>query len=115
MPYEACALLAGHPGLNIVSHCYLVSNVDKSTTSYTVDPIEHLEAERDAESRGAEIVGVFHSHTHSEAYPSATDIRLATQADWHYVIASFRDLHPVSRSFFIRDGSVREEELRIDR
>ena len=38
---------------------------------YTVDPLDHLQADRDAEAHGLEIIGVFHSHTHTDAYPVA--------------------------------------------
>ena len=34
-------------------------------------------AMRDAEARGDEIVGVWHTHTHTDAYPSPTDVRQA--------------------------------------
>ena len=41
-----------------------------------------------------EIIGVFHSHTHTDAYPSPTDVAQAPDPDWHYVLVSLRDTHP---------------------
>ena len=38
-------------------------------------------AELDAEDRGMEIIGVVHSHTHSEAYPSPTDVAAGPRPD----------------------------------
>jgi len=67
----------------------------------------------DAESRGIEIIGVFHSHTHTDAYPSPTDVAQATDPGWHYVLVSLRDTHPVVRSYLIRDGQITEEPVEV--
>ena len=53
---------------------YPCRNAAASSRIYTIDPKDHLRAERDAEDRGLEIVGVMHSHTHTDAYPSPTDV-----------------------------------------
>ena len=50
-----------------------------------------------------------HSHTHTDAYPSPTDIAQAPDPDWHYVIVSLRDDVPMLRSYRIIDGTVDEE------
>ena len=60
---------------------------------------------------GLEVLGVFHSHTHSEAYPSPTDIAQAPDPTWHYVLVSLRDVPTVVRSYRIIDGVVSEEEV----
>jgi proteasome lid subunit RPN8/RPN11 len=80
---------------------------------YTIDPRTHLRADRDAEDRGTEIVGVVHSHTHTEPYPSPTDVRQAPDPAWHYVIVSFRLGVPMLRSFRIRDGEIDEEPVAV--
>ena len=108
LPLEACGLLGGLPGAALV--CYPTRNVAVSAKLYTVDPVEYLHADRDAERRGMQIVGVFHSHTHTEAYPSPTDVRQAPDPTWHYVIVSLRDL-PSLRSFRVADGNIREEAV----
>jgi proteasome lid subunit RPN8/RPN11 len=58
-------------------------------------------------------VGVFHSHTHTDAYPSPTDVVQAPDPSWHYVIVSLRDVQPVVRSYRIVDGLVEEESVVI--
>jgi proteasome lid subunit RPN8/RPN11 len=63
---------------------------------------------RDAENEGNEIIGVWHSHTHTDAYPSATDVRQAVDPAWCYVIVSLKTGEPVLRGYFIRDGVVTE-------
>ena len=90
---------------------YPCQNIARSSRVYTVDPKEHLRADRDAESRGLEIIGVVHSHTHTEAYPSPTDVAQAPDPGWHYVIVSLRHEAPVLRSYRIVDGEVMEEPV----
>jgi len=80
---------------------------------YTVNPRDHLKADRDAEERGLEIIGVFHSHTHTEAYPSPTDVAQAPDPAWHYVLVSLR-AEPVLRSYRIVDGNISEETVVLE-
>lgn len=56
---------------------------------------------------------MFHSHTHTEAYPSPTDVAQAPDPSWHYVLVSLRDTEPVVRSYRIVDGLVTEEPVRM--
>jgi proteasome lid subunit RPN8/RPN11 len=58
-----------------------------------------------------EIIGVLHSHTHTPAHPSATDIAQAPDPAWHYAIVSLADAEPSLRSFRIRSGAVEEEPV----
>ena len=81
---------------------------------YTVEPRGHLRADRDAEAQGLEIIGVFHSHTHTDAYPSPTDVAQAPDPTWHYVIVSLRDEAPGRASFRIVDGNIAEEPVVVD-
>ena len=84
-----------------------------SAKLYTVDPKEHLRADRAARGARAPIIGVFHSHTHTEAYPSPTDVAQAPDPGWHYVLVSLRDTHPVVRSYRISDGQITEEPVEV--
>jgi len=111
LPLEACGLLAGDAVAAKATVFYPCTNVARSSRIYTVDPNEYLRADRDAEDRGLEIIGVVHSHTHTEAYPSPTDVAQAPDPGWHYVIVSLRQEAPVVRSYRIVDGEVTEEPL----
>jgi proteasome lid subunit RPN8/RPN11 len=111
LPDEACGLLAGDPVTGDVTAIYRTRNVADSARYYTVDPREHLRADRDAESHGSSIIGVFHSHTHTDAYPSPTDVSQAPDPSWHYVLVSLRDTHPVVRSYRIAEGRIMEESV----
>jgi len=112
-PEEACGLLAGDADgrLRMV---YCLTNARHSPVAYTIEPEEHFRALRHAEANGWELVGAFHSHPYSEAFPSATDRRLAAEPDWIYLIASL--VGPDSsrlRGYFLRNGTVEEEPLEM--
>ena len=109
-PLEACGLLAGDPD-GTVRHFYPCENAAASAKVYTVAPRDHLRADRDADGSGWQILGVMHSHTHTEAYPSPTDVAQAPDPDWHYVIVSLRDDAPSLRSYRIVDEAISEEQV----
>lgn len=111
LPDEACGLLGGDAARDLASIFYPTDNIARSTRVYTVDPKQHLRADRDAEGRGLSIIGVFHSHTRTEAYPSPTDVAQAPDPTWHYVIVSLRNGAPSLRSYRIADGNISEEPV----
>ena len=111
LPDEACGLFAGDVHAGLVRAFYPCRNAAASSRVYTVDPRDHLAADRDAEKRGLELLGVMHSHTHTEAYPSPTDVNQAPDPGWHYVIVSLKREEPVLRSYRIVDGTITEEPV----
>ncbi|MGH9044631.1 MAG: M67 family metallopeptidase [Acidimicrobiales bacterium] len=111
LPEEACGLVAGDPAADCANAWYPAQNIAHSARVYTLDPVAHLRADRDAEGRGQQILGVFHSHTHTDAYPSSTDVAQAPDPGWHYLIVSLRDVQPVLRSYRIVDGQIEEESV----
>jgi [CysO sulfur-carrier protein]-S-L-cysteine hydrolase len=113
LPDEACGLFAGDPATGLTSVFYPCRNDAESSRVYTVDPRDHLRADRDAEGRGLEILGVMHSHTHTEAWPSPTDVDQAPDPAWHYVIVSLKREAAVLRSFRIVDGGIDEEPVAL--
>lgn len=110
-PLEACGLMAGAPGSNEIVRFFPCRNLDQSARVYTIDPRDHLRAERTAEDEGLEIRGVMHSHTHTEAFPSPTDVAAAPDPGWHYLIVTLRRETPEMRTFRIRDGHITEIPL----
>jgi len=113
-PFEACGLLAGAPGGEVVVTFHRCRNAAGSARVYTVDPLDHLRAERAAEAAGHEIIGVVHSHTHTPAIPSPTDVRQAPDPSWHYAIVSLQhEKEPSLRSFRIDGDDVAEEPVAV--
>jgi proteasome lid subunit RPN8/RPN11 len=117
LPDEACGMLAGPmtDGLpdGPVSAVYPCRNADASARTYTVEPRDLLRAMRDAEGRGDEIIGVWHSHTHTDAYPSPTDDRQAVDPARCYVLVSLRHGEPALRAYTIRDGTIAEIDVLV--
>lgn len=114
LPDEACGLLVGRPGPGgEVVRFIPTRNAAESSRIYAIDGLEQMKAERSAEAEGLELVGVMHSHTHTTAYPSPTDVAQAEWIDpaWHFVIVSLRDEAPSTRSYLIVDSEITEEQI----
>lgn len=120
LPDEACGLLAGPlradgDPTGSISSVHPARNADASARTYTVDSRDLLRATRVAEEQGHDLVGVWHSHTHTEAYPSPTDVRQAADPRWIYVIVGLRDGVPVLRAYRIRGEAVDEVPVVVER
>ncbi|MGH9138475.1 MAG: Mov34/MPN/PAD-1 family protein [Acidimicrobiales bacterium] len=114
LPDEGCGLLVGHPTTAQVARFEPARNAAESARVYTVDPKDHLRIDRAADADGLEVIGVMHSHTHTDAYPSPTDVAQAPDPGWHYVIVSLRDEAPMLRSYRIVDGTITEEQVLLN-
>jgi proteasome lid subunit RPN8/RPN11 len=115
-PNECCGILAGTGGK--VTKLYRIQNSTPSPYRYVMDPNEQLKAMKDADERSLDLMAFYHSHTHSPAYPSDTDIRMATESGWVdfcYVLVSLEDSSKPDVRFFdiSADGNVNEEEVKI--
>ena len=110
LPNEGCGLLLGRPD-GTVTEVLASPNVADSAKLYEVDSRVLLRAYRRSEEEGLSVIGVFHSHTHSAAYPSPTDVAQAPDPTWHYVLVSLRDVPTSIRSFHVIDGEIDEEEI----
>jgi proteasome lid subunit RPN8/RPN11 len=109
-PNECCGLLFGRN--TAASDVLRMENVEHSPLNYRVDPKALIKAFQDMDDRGLDLVGIYHSHTHSPAFPSHTDIALAGYPDVHYLIVSLADQEsPNLRAFTIVDGNVAEQEV----
>ena len=109
LPLEGCGLLIGIAEESRVVRVVPTKNAAASSRLYSVDSRDFLRADRAAEVDGLQVIGVFHSHTHTDPYPSPTDVTQAPDPDWHYVIVSFRHEVPSLRSYRIAQGEVSEE------
>jgi proteasome lid subunit RPN8/RPN11 len=117
-PDEACGVVAGAQGSDRPTRFIPMLNAAMSPTFYEFAPADLLALYQDMDARDEEPVVVYHSHTATEAYPSRTDIGLASEPNAHYVLISTREHGnadgPVEvRSFRIADGEVTEEEITV--
>lgn len=112
-PYEVCGLLAGRDG--VVRRHYPIANAERSMTYYAMDGKVLLGAMRDMEERDTELLAIYHSHTHTEAFPSPTDVELAFYPEAVYLIVSLQEPgQPVVRGFDIVEGKVTERTVFVD-
>ena len=118
LPNEACGLLAAPDGGERVDRFFPVRNAAESSQIYRLDDAEYLHVERTADDEGLALVAVMHSHTHTTAYPSPTDVRDASVFDPFgallYVIVSLKDSEPALRCYRILDGEITEEPVAVD-
>lgn len=117
-PDEACGIVAGPEGSDRAERLVEMVNAAGSPTFYEFDSGELLALYKQMWDQDEEPVVVYHSHTATEAYPSRTDIGLASEPGAHYVLVSTREHGnsdgPVEfRSYRIIDGEVTEEEVTI--
>lgn len=84
-PDEACGVLAGPEGSDRPERHIPMTNAERSPTFYRLDSGEQLKVWRAMEDADEVPVVIYHSHTATEAYPSRTDVKLATEPDAHYV------------------------------
>ena len=111
-PYEVCGILAGRGSR--VTHAYRARNTEQSPVRYEIDPQDLLRIFRAIDDADLDHLGIYHSHTHTRAYPSETDKRLATYPEALYFIVSLVDERaPYVKAFTIRDGTVTEETVEL--
>lgn len=107
-PNEACGLLAGREGY--VTHVLPAINVaENPLVGYLMDPHDQIRHFQAIEEQGLDLLGIYHSHPVSPAYPSPTDLSMAYYPEAAYVIISLmRSDNPVLRAFRMVDGQVSE-------
>jgi proteasome lid subunit RPN8/RPN11 len=111
-PNECCGMIGGADGSGTT--VYRSINAEASPLRYSLDASDQFRIMQEMEKRGEELIGIYHSHTGSAAYPSQTDVNLAAYPDAVYVIVSLEDpQNPDLRGFWIRDGQIDETELDV--
>ena len=114
-PNEACGLLAGLDGR--VMHVLPASNVAENPLfGYLMDPHDQVHHFHSIEEQGLDLLGIYHSHPVSNAYPSLTDLSMAYYPEAVYAIVSLiQSDDPVLRAFRIVDEQISEVPFRVTR
>ena len=120
-PNETCGFFSGQPG--VIEEIYPMRNVSGDPdVQYEFEPMEHFKMLKRADREKIPIMGVYHSHPASPAYPSATDVAMAilpdgtpTYSEYLYIILSLQTSdRPVLRGFrILPGGKIQEEELKV--
>jgi proteasome lid subunit RPN8/RPN11 len=112
-PNECCGILGGSDGE--ARTLYRATNAEHSPLRYTLDPNDLFRITfREIPANEEEMLAIYHSHTASPAYPSQTDINLATYPDAVYLILSLAEGEEPLRGFRIDDGKVNEVDLSVE-
>ena len=112
VPNECCGLVGGNDG--VAKSVYRARNAEASPLRYNLDPQDQFRIMTEMDERGEELSAIYHSHTASPAYPSQTDINLASYPDALYLIVSLAEGEEPLRGYRIEDGKVNEVELQVE-
>ena len=120
-PNESCGLIIGDATAADGGHArrYVATrNKAASPYRYEIDPSDLLRLTIETDDADEVFWGIVHSHTHTPAIPSPTDIGLAFYPDSLYLLVSLSkdDVDPASsdpgvRAWRIVDGAVHEVAL----
>jgi len=111
-PIEACGILAGSD--NKVQKLYKMTNTDKRSDHFMMEPTEQFKVVKDIRSASLEMLAIYHSHPETPARPSAEDNRLALTPDVIYIIVSLQNGdHPAVKGFLLENASVAEVPVKI--
>ena len=70
-PNESCAILFGKN--DQISDLFLTVNTEESPINFTISNDQLIEGYKIAEEKELDVIGIFHSHPNSDAFPSNTD------------------------------------------
>ena len=85
-----------------------VATDGRKPVHYYMDPRDQLRVYNEIDDLQLDVIGYYHSHTHTEAKPSPTDIRLATDLSPYYVLVSLVD-QPAVRAWRIHKNDPVDE------
>ena len=112
LPNEACGILAGREGR--VEQFFPAQSDEPSPFYYRIEARDQIRIMNAIDDAGLDLVGIYHSHTRSPAYPSRTDAEQAFWPDAVYVIISLADEAADVRGYRIQDMAITEEALRVE-
>ncbi len=117
LPDEACGLFAADPLTARIDRFFPMVNAAASSRLYRLDGREIMAVEAEVDAAGLVLAGVMHSHTHTTAYPSPTDVRDAEAFDpfgvWLFVIVSLKHPEPALRAYRILGDDITEVPVTI--
>lgn len=113
LPNECCGMIGGRDGK--ATSVVRVENAAASPLRYEMDPQGQFDALKRIEGEGEELIGIYHSHTRSAAYPSQTDVNEAVMwPEQVYVIVSLADEDaPDVKAFDLADLKIADVDLDV--
>ena len=117
-PNESCGILQGKG--NTTTRFHKLKNIHEAPQNrYTIDPVELMNTEKICDDEDEAILGFLHSHTHTQAYPSDTDVKNALTSgylDQIYIIVSLVEkARPIVKAFSLNNhGEISEIFIDFD-
>ena len=113
LPNECCGMIGGRDGE--ATRVVRIENAAASPLRYEMDPQGQFDGLKAIEGAGDELIGIYHSHTRSAAYPSQTDVNQAVAwPEQVYVIVSLADPDaPDVKAFTLADLRIADAELDV--
>jgi proteasome lid subunit RPN8/RPN11 len=111
VPNECCGMIGGRDG--VAETIVRVENAAASPLRYEMAPQAQFDALKAIEADGGELLGIYHSHTKSAAYPSQTDVNQGQNwPEQVYVIVSLADPDEADvKAFWLKDLTIADAEL----
>ena len=111
-PLECCGILSGRE--KTVQKAFELQNAEESSVRYSTPPQEQLKVFEEMEKECMEMIAVYHSHPHTIAFPSETDVRLAFYPDVTSIIISLKEEEsPMVKAFQIAKEAIYLEEIEV--
>ena len=110
LPNESCAFLLGHN--DKVAKILPMRNIDESPVTFSIEPAELLYAYNLAESKGMQVIAIFHSHP-TKPWPSSTDIKFMEINPVVWVIYSTTERQLKAFVYDDDDELIKEIDIRI--
>ena len=101
-PNESCAILFGKN--DRVLDLFLTENIEESPVNFTISNNQLIEGYKMAEDKGLDVVGIFHSHPNSDAFPSNTDKKFMQSNPVVWIIYS--GINKNFRAFVLESGII---------
>jgi proteasome lid subunit RPN8/RPN11 len=113
LPDECCGMIGGRDGE--ATSVVRVENAAHSPLRYEMDPQGQFDALKEIEGAGDELIGIYHSHTRSAAYPSETDVNEARMwPEQVYVIVSLENEEaPDVKAYDLADLKIADVDLDV--
>ncbi len=111
-PLECCGILSGKDGT--VQKAFELRNEEQSPIRYSMLPQEQLRVFEEMDGEALEMVGIYHSHTHTIPFPSEADVKMAFYPEVFSVIISLKEeKNPQVKAFRIQEDAIYPEEIEV--
>ena len=98
-PHECCGFLVGRAGEVVELARASNAREDSPKNRYLIPPVEFVRVQREADARGLDIVGFYHSHPDHPARPSAFDREHAWPGYAYLIVAVAKGVPDELRGF----------------